>query len=512
MPWGTSEGGDAGDRPAHDQCVDLVRALVGAHALEVVGVAQRRVLQRDAVAAEDRAGGAADRDGLADVVELAERDLLGAQRPGVLEPTGPQRNQQAFLDLQHHVDELLLGELERRDRRTELAALQRVAQGGLVGVAGGTHRAPDDPVASLVEAGERALEAAGAGQDRVGGQPHRVEGDVALDGGAHGELRLDRGGGEAVGGRRDDEPPNALVRPRPDDRHVRDRGQADPALGAGQHPAVTVADGARGHARRVAARRRLGQPETADQIARGHARQPALLLLVGAELRDGAHRERALDGDERADAGVAGLQLHHRQAVLDRRAATAAVALEVHAEQAEVGHLLDQLPRERRGGVPARDVRADPLVDEGTHAVAHGQLLGREEAVEVEVVVGQVEVHHTASSSRAMPVSSIVNPCAADRPRADPARSTSTPGPRSGSGPRWRPSTTTNEETAMARSPQEIDAKWDVLTQIFEGDVLFIEWTAETASTRVRDGIDTFVFTDDGIRAQTLRFTPEPVG
>jgi hypothetical protein len=63
----------------------------------------------------------------------------------------------------------------------------------------------------------------------------------------------------------------------------------------------------------------------------------------------------------------------------------------------------------------------------------------------------------------------------------------------------------------MARSPQEIDAKWDVPTQIFEGDVLFIEWTAETASTRVRDGIDTFVFTDDGIRAQTVRFTPEPV-
>jgi hypothetical protein len=25
------------------------------------------------------------------------------------------------------------------------------------------------------------------------------------------------------------------------------------------------------------------------------------------------------------------------------------------------------------------------------------------------------------------------------------------------------------------------------------------------------DGIDTFVFTDDGIRAQTVRFTPEPV-
>ena len=48
-------------------------------------------------------------------------------------------------------------------------------------------------------------------------------------------------------------------------------------------------------------------------------------------------------------------------------------------------------------------------------------------------------------------------------------------------------------------------------TQIFEGAVLYIEWTAETAGVRVRDGIDTFVFSDDGIRTQTLRYTVEPM-
>ena len=52
------------------------------------------------------------------------------------------------------------------------------------------------------------------------------------------------------------------------------------------------------------------------------------------------------------------------------------------------------------------------------------------------------------------------------------------------------------------------DAKWDVPTQIFEGDILFIEWNAVSASTRAMDGIDTFVFADDGIR-QTVRFTLE---
>jgi len=56
------------------------------------------------------------------------------------------------------------------------------------------------------------------------------------------------------------------------------------------------------------------------------------------------------------------------------------------------------------------------------------------------------------------------------------------------------------------------DAKWDVQTQIFEGDVLLIEWSAVSASTQVSDGIDTFVFSGDGIRAQTLRYTLEATG
>jgi hypothetical protein len=53
------------------------------------------------------------------------------------------------------------------------------------------------------------------------------------------------------------------------------------------------------------------------------------------------------------------------------------------------------------------------------------------------------------------------------------------------------------------------NAEWDVPTQIFEEDVLFIEWKAVSESARVSDGIDTFVFTDEGIRAQTVRYTLE---
>ena len=50
-------------------------------------------------------------------------------------------------------------------------------------------------------------------------------------------------------------------------------------------------------------------------------------------------------------------------------------------------------------------------------------------------------------------------------------------------------------------------AEWAVPTQIFEGDLLFIEWSADSEKTRVEDGIDTFVFRDGLIRAQTIRYT-----
>ena len=50
-------------------------------------------------------------------------------------------------------------------------------------------------------------------------------------------------------------------------------------------------------------------------------------------------------------------------------------------------------------------------------------------------------------------------------------------------------------------------ADWDVPTQVFEGDVLFIEWSAHSEKTKADDGIDTFVFRDGLIRVQTVRYT-----
>jgi hypothetical protein len=55
-------------------------------------------------------------------------------------------------------------------------------------------------------------------------------------------------------------------------------------------------------------------------------------------------------------------------------------------------------------------------------------------------------------------------------------------------------------------------ASWDLKNQIFEDDVLFLEWAADSAVNRVEDGVDTFVFRDGLIWAQTVRYTPRPKG
>ena len=50
-------------------------------------------------------------------------------------------------------------------------------------------------------------------------------------------------------------------------------------------------------------------------------------------------------------------------------------------------------------------------------------------------------------------------------------------------------------------------AEWALKTQLYEKDILLLEWTANSANAKVDDGIDTFVFRDGFIRAQTVRYT-----
>jgi len=46
--------------------------------------------------------------------------------------------------------------------------------------------------------------------------------------------------------------------------------------------------------------------------------------------------------------------------------------------------------------------------------------------------------------------------------------------------------------------------------RLIAGRIAFLEWTAEAAHSRVRDGADSFVIEDGWIVAQTIHYTVEP--
>ena len=80
----TSESGDAGDRAAEDQAVDVVGALVGVDRLEVGGVAHDLEFGRDTVAAVHVAGDSGDVERLADMMTEITLGLHASLRVGRL--------------------------------------------------------------------------------------------------------------------------------------------------------------------------------------------------------------------------------------------------------------------------------------------------------------------------------------------------------------------------------------------------------------------------------------------
>ena len=50
-------------------------------------------------------------------------------------------------------------------------------------------------------------------------------------------------------------------------------------------------------------------------------------------------------------------------------------------------------------------------------------------------------------------------------------------------------------------------AAWELKTLVYDGDILLLEWAATAATTKVEDGVDTFIFADGMIRTQTVTYT-----
>jgi hypothetical protein len=59
----------------------------------------------------------------------------------------------------------------------------------------------------------------------------------------------------------------------------------------------------------------------------------------------------------------------------------------------------------------------------------------------------------------------------------------------------------------IGRLPADLPDADRQLTPHFAGNVLFLQWTATTAAHQVTGGVDTFVFRDGLISAQTVRCT-----
>lgn len=66
-------------------------------------------------------------------------------------------------------------------------------------------------------------------------------------------------------------------------------------------------------------------------------------------------------------------------------------------------------------------------------------------------------------------------------------------------------------ELARLLAEELHDAPYVYVNRLVEGRFAFLEWTAEEASARVRDGADSFVIEDGWIVAQTIHYTVEPL-
>lgn len=53
----------------------------------------------------------------------------------------------------------------------------------------------------------------------------------------------------------------------------------------------------------------------------------------------------------------------------------------------------------------------------------------------------------------------------------------------------------------------EEDSSSSIISEKIEGEIVFFEWTADSPSINISDGVDTFVIRDGFIVAQTMRAT-----
>jgi hypothetical protein len=101
---------------------------------------------------------------------------------------------------------------------------------------------------------------------------------------------------------------------------------------------------------------------------------------------DGIHHQRRLHADEAAHSGVAALEFLSYQSVLHIAHAGATVALQRRAEEAEVGHGLDQFAGEAAGAVALFDDGDEVVFDELAGGVADQAFFFREQRIKLDEI------------------------------------------------------------------------------------------------------------------------------
>ena len=181
---------------------------------------------------------------------------------------------------------------------------------------------------------------------------------------------------EALHAALDDEQADALVAgvgvgAADHDHQVGHDAVADEGLRAVEHVVVALVDGRRADALQVAAGAGLGHRDRRDDLAADQAGQPALLLLVGPELRDVGDDDVAVHGEARAAGADLGHLLGHDRVVAEVLDPGAAVLLvDVEAEQPGLAGLDPDLAADLAVLLPLVVEGDDLLLEEGRATVA----------------------------------------------------------------------------------------------------------------------------------------------
>jgi hypothetical protein len=134
---------------------------------------------------------------------------------------------------------------------------------------------------------------------------------------------------------------------------------------------------------------RLGEAKAAQLLAPGHRRQPLFFLLLGAELVDGRHRQGSLHRNEGAPRAVNGFNLVADKPVAHRAGTGAAVAVEVHAEEAGGRNEGDELPAKVLGVEVVFNGGSNVCLRKLARLLLPSELLVTEQSIKSEHLVGE---------------------------------------------------------------------------------------------------------------------------